>query len=247
MNSRNLKLEITPSQGYVLSRKINEKWEFYYTIGGPLQSRCKICGYPLKDEEICNHHQGLENLNLNYLIHFVGYYQTDFNGNPMNKFTKRIIKMRLAEGEKYYQELLLILNSLFKTIKKKHNIKWGSWVPTSNNLLLKVARNLILSNNLILINPLEIIEIDDQINGIENKEDYVKKKYKLNEKYNPKIYRLINNDTGIIFDDLLHTGYTIGRIFKIFQEFQPKKLIGLVFVRTSRGKHPLYLKYPNFP
>lgn len=247
MTFRNLKIEMTPSQGYVLSRRINEKWEFYYTIGGPIQNCCRICGYPLKNDEICNHHQGLEKLNLDYLIQFVGYYQTDFNGNPLNKFTKRIIKMRIAEGEKYYQELFFILNSLFKTIKKKVNIKWGSWVPTSNNLLLRIAQNLILSNNLIMINPLEIIETDDLLNRIDDKEEYVKKKYKLNDSYNPKIYKVINNDIGVIFDDLLHTGYTIGRIFEIFQEFHPKKLVGLVFVRTSRGKHPLYLKYPNLP
>ncbi len=244
---RNLKIEMTPSQGYVLSKKINEKWEVYYTISGPIQKGCKICGYPLKNDEECAHHQGLERLELNYLIQFVGYYQTDYTGNPLNKFTKRIIKMRIAEGQKYYQELFLILNTLFKNIKKKINIKWGSWVPTSNQLLLRIAQNLILDNNLIMVNPLEIIETDNQINRIEDKENYVKIKYKLKDSYNPKISQVINNDIGIIIDDLIHTGYTIGRIFEIIQEFHPKKLIGLVFVRTSRGKHPLYLKYPNLP
>ncbi len=247
MTIKNLKIEITPSHGYVLSKKIDEKWEIYYTIAGPAQNSCKTCGYPLKKDEECKHHQGLENLKIEYSIQFVGYYQTDFKGYPLNKFTKRILKIRAAEGEKYYQELLFILNSLFRNIKNKIEINWGSWVPTSNTLLMRIAQDFMQYNHIRIINPLEIIEIDNQINRIDDKKEYVLKKYKIKEACNPKTIKIINNNIGVILDDLLHTGYTIGRIFELFQEYHPKKLLGLLFARTSRGKHPIFLKYPNFP
>ncbi|MHA1233344.1 MAG: hypothetical protein ACTSPQ_22195, partial [Candidatus Helarchaeota archaeon] len=90
MKLEDLKIEITPSRGFVLSRKINGEWELYYTISGPTQNCCKKCGYPLDLHEDCKHHEGLKELDIEYSLDFAGYYQTDFNGNPLNKLTERI-------------------------------------------------------------------------------------------------------------------------------------------------------------
>ncbi len=45
-------------------------------------------------------------------------------------------------------------------------------------VLLNFGEFIILDNDLIMVNPLEIIETDNQINRIEDKEEHVKNKYK---------------------------------------------------------------------
>jgi len=247
MKSSKLRIEITPSRGFVLFRKTNGEWQEYYSIGGPIQKRCRICGYPLAENQNCNHHKGLEKLKFDYSVYFVGYYETNFNGNPLNIFTKRIIDMRIAEGKKYYDELFLILDSLFKLISKKQTITWGSWVPSRNKILLKVAYNLLLRNNINIVKPDAIIKTDYHLDRISDKRNYVLDKYQLRKIYNPQTSQIIENKSGIIIDDIMHTSHTLGRIFEIFNNFNPKCLIGLIFSRTGKGKHNLYLKYPNIP
>lgn len=245
MDDKKLKIERTPQKGFVLYKKISNKWELYYSIAGQRQYKCNMCGYPLKIGEECKHHEGLNGLPTNFSIHFIGYYQTDLNANPLNELTKRILEMRT--NNQYYIELIQLLNSLFETLKDKNEIKWGTWIPTSNVLLTRIAREFILQKQLFVFNPLEIIEFNDNVEKTSNLKHYVDEKYKLKSHSNKEIINNIKNNYGIVIDDLIHTGFTIGKIMTLLEHFEPKKISGIVIGRTSRGKHPAIIKYPNFP
>ncbi len=245
--SENLRVKVTPSGGFILDRRVGEEWETYYSISGVKYQACSICGFPLKENQECTHHKGLLDLNLETKILFIGYYQTDFNSQPLNTLSKRLLSIRAPEGLKYINELFLLLNILFLSSAKDESIKWGTWVPTSNYLLGKIATHLMLENNLILINPNELFQYNKNTRKIKSNRDYVKEKYQLRTNIDSKYLKIINNKTGVIIDDIIHTCFTIGRILELIETIKPKKVLCLVLGRTARGKHPSIIKYPNLP
>ncbi|MFX1257266.1 MAG: hypothetical protein ACFFAN_05380 [Promethearchaeota archaeon] len=244
---RDIKIEITPSKGFVLHKLNGQDWKLYYSISGPLQNACNICGYPLKSNEKCTHHKGLELLSTPFCLEFVGYYQTDIQGRPTNHITKRVLEMKSLSSEKYYLELFLLLNTLYETLPNKGNIIWGMWVPSTNQILNRIASDIIINNKLIILNPLDFIDFNERINDDKSRLRYVSNKYKKKQDFPSQIEEIVNGNEGIVIDDLFHTGFTLGKIGKILENFSPKKIIGLVITRTTRGKHPMMLRIPNIP
>lgn len=245
--SENLRVDSTPSGGYILERRIGEDWEPFYSVSGPTYNSCKVCGFPIKENQKCKHHNGLLDLKLDIDIAFIGYYKTDINSQPLNAFSKRLLSMKTPDGLQYISELSLLLNILFRSRIKGESIKWGTWVPSSNPLLENLARQLILENNLSLIEPSEIFHYNENIHKARNHQAYVKEKYSLKEKINKKVLDAINDKAGVIIDDIIHTCFTIGRIFELINSFNPKKIFCFALARTSKGKHPSIIKYPNLP
>lgn len=243
---KNLRVELTPSGGYVLRRKIGGDWNLYYSVTGPRYRSCKVCGFPLKEDQNCNHHKGLVELKPNFQINFLGYYETDIKSHPLNLFSERLLSMKSLKASLYYSEFAFLLNVLFDCYIKGHNLKWGTWVPSSNRMFENIAKELISSKDLSLINPYEIFEWKNDLEKLQNHEEYVISKYKLKDSVNSKIEDKIYNNSGVIFDDIIHTCFTMGRILKLINKFNPKYIFCLALARTSKTKHPSIIKYPNF-
>ncbi len=243
---KNLRVESIPSGGYILRKKSEEDWELYYSISGPKYNSCKICGFPLKEKQRCYHHRGLINLKTEFQINFIGYYKTDINGCPLNLFTERLLSMKSPHASLYRFELSFLLSALYDKYIKPHTVKWGSWVPSSNKLFEDIARELILAKNLSLIEPNEIFEWKNNLQKLHNHKEYVITKYKLKENVNNEIKDKIHNNSGVIIDDIIHTCFTIGRVLSLINIFNPRNVFCLALARTSKGKHPSIIKYPNF-
>lgn len=240
-----IKIEPT-SKGIILKKKtINGKWEFYYSIAGSIQNSCEICGYPLKKHEICSHHEGFNNINISYGYYFSGYYQTDLKGSPINDLSERILKMKSRGALKFFDEIYSIFEYLYNKLPLRERISWGSWVPTTNRLLESISVKLIQDKNISLLNPYDIIDFNDDIDISKNVEKNIKLKYKWKEDSLELKKNIVKGNIGVLIDDLVHTGYTIGRVLVILKRLYPKKIYCITLARTTRGKHPLIIKYPN--
>jgi len=242
----NLRIEKMPSRGFILHKKnSSNEWEYYYSIAGPPQSSCQICGYPLKESEECLHHKGFKGIELDFDLKFAGYYQTDLKQRPTNDITKRILLMRNSKGINYFSELYLLYYSLIKSILEKNELYWGTWIPTRNQILIKIAQKVFTNLSIPIINPFDFIQYDYSAKNHNNRQVYVKEKYKPNKNCPNVVRKTIFYRKGVILDDIVHTCHTMGRILKIISLYSFRKVYCIVLTRTTRGKHPMMVTYPE--
>ena len=168
-----------------------------------------------------------------------GYFQTDANFNPL---TRRFLEMENYSTTLSIREFTEILKIRYKNEKGNEEYFWGSWVPTTNTIMIKIAKLLLQEIELSIINPEIYCNFAPQIK-IHNQD----RKLMVIKKYQPKkinyeLKYLIENKNGIIIDDLYHHGYTIARIMELLSSYKVKKILGIVIVRTT-GRKGIKIKY----
>ncbi len=197
-----------------------------YEFPALLTPRCKICQTPTS-LKYCRYHKSLESKGLPRLIEsieIIGYYSTDFEGNPENSLTQLIQKVKKEYVE---EEINTIFAKVIKFIIREKNLNFDliTYVPSREGhlSLKKISKEISKDNNLKFILSGNLINFK-KIGLTRDISDYNKRKEFVNKKFHKK--DTIQRDTTIsgkllIIDDLINTGWTVSRIATILKNIIP--------------------------
>ncbi|KKN28406.1 hypothetical protein LCGC14_0854610 [marine sediment metagenome] len=191
-----------------------------------LTPRCEICQAPTS-LKYCRYHKSLEMNGFPRLIKSIdilGYYSTDFEGNPKNPLTKLIQKVKKEYIE---EEIINIFTKVIKFRIKERVLDFNliTYVPSREKhlSLKKISLEVSRDYKLKLI-PSEEFIILKNIGLTRDISDYYKRKEFVNEKFKKK--DSIETDLNIsgkllIIDDIINTGWTVSKIASILKEIFP--------------------------
>ena len=237
------KLLKSPSQWEIIIKDIDSNTEF--SLMDRYKEKCPICYYPttLMKEVEC--HEGLLNYNEKFSFIAGHYYETDYKNRPNNWFGELLNKISQQPFKHSHELLHLILKS--KILNSGWNLNYiqvATMVPTNNqqmqHLFAEVSESLRI--NWIAFN--ELFEKKDLTMYYKYRLDYVNKKYSLNDDAINLLLSIKNLQHILIFDDVLHQGWTFGRIIELLN---PLNLSKIYLATVGRTVPKTFKKTFSFP
>ncbi|MFX1384748.1 MAG: hypothetical protein ACFFBP_20165 [Promethearchaeota archaeon] len=160
---------------------------------------------------------------------------------PLNPISQRFIKIEQKPNEILREELIKILKIRYQNENPFKNISWGTWIPSTNKVMVDIAKLFLKSEKIKIINPKMFCKFYANIKNKNKSKSYLYRKYKEIE-FNNILSELLENSNGIILDDLYHHGNTFARIMELLLPYKISKILGITIVRTS-GQKRIELKY----
>ncbi len=209
---------------------------------------CPVCFYPQDPSIKCRHHPGLENITTGLEITIGHFYKLDFNGNPLNWYSK---KLKTISEYPYKFSHNLFKGILTHRIKKSgwdvKKIKFATMVPTNNHQMLELFRELAVRLKIHWIDPDLLFIAEKPIEFQEDRGKYVERKYKIANSATRALSEVNaknKEDAVLLFDDVLSSGFTISRIMELLSDFQITQFKVVVVGRTIKRS---LLKTKLFP
>lgn len=197
------------------------------------KDKCPICHYPLPvKEKKC--HFGFSHLIKDFNFITGHYYETDFKGIPNNWFGE-LLKRISEQPFKHSHELLrlVLLYRINQTDWDLKSIDFATMVPTSNQQMKSLFSNISNFLDIKWINPDDLFIKKELNQHYKERREYVENKYFLKEIQKDIIENGKKPKSIIIFDDVLHQGFTFGRIMDLFKTLSIKKFYLVTIARTT--------------
>lgn len=214
-----------------------------YSLKFPATNSCPICARPVEKKGSCTHHSDLlEQENLKLICG--GYYQVDANGEPYDWWTrelKKVTEFPYRFSSELIEYVMKIKLDFLKNFKENILV---TMVPTSYLQAFDIFHSISKSLNFAFISP-KYFFVKNTPNYISDRCEYIKQKYEL-AKINHEITNLLKKITTIIlFDDVMHTGTTLGYCASLFRKIFSGTIILCPLGRTIGRKRTLEKYFPQ--
>jgi len=197
---------------------------------------CPICFYPIKLNEKCSHHPGLINVVEQFEMTIGHFYKLDYNGKPLNWFTQELKKIS-TYPYRYSHELFrqILTYRITKSGWDLDDILFSTMVPTTNHQMRDLFRELAISLRIQWINPEVLFNSKRPTNFYKNRRDYVRDKYEISKYALDSLNKIEKRGKSVLlFDDVLYTGFTIGRIIELLCKLQSFQFKVVIIGRTIK-------------
>ncbi|MFW9970499.1 MAG: hypothetical protein ACFFDF_09885 [Candidatus Odinarchaeota archaeon] len=203
----------------IILRDLTVEPNLEHSIKIPSKNICSFCYSPLKDNSECVHHSGLIKFQKVTKIIIGGYYTTNFKGDSLSWWTKRIKKIRDFPFKTTSLDVELVIAKRIENFGELLETQVSTAVPTRNLQSLKIFQNLSKKSNIKFIDPNKMIDILPTYKNGKTRNEYVSQKYKLSQNCDYYIEKVSKKSKGIvIFDDILNEGYTLGWIVNLLKD-----------------------------
>jgi len=215
------------------------------SLSSEYRSFCPICFYPLGKESIKKCHIGIES-QISKISFLTGhFYETDYKGSPINWYSKLL--MDISNFPFKYSHELLYLVLVDKILNSNWNIDnniYSTMVPTTNQQMEKLFSEISEKLDLTWIPSNHLFIRKELTKHYEDRRDYVRNKYIINEDKAINLSNFEKNNSILIFDDVFHQGFTFARIIELLQglSFNEFKLVTI-----ARTVPKSFLKTFYFP
>jgi len=142
----------------IIIRDLTVEPNLEHSIKIPSKNICSFCYSPLNDNSECFHHPGLIKFQKFSEIIIGGYYITNFKGDSLNWWTKRIKEIRDFPFKSTDLDIELVTTKRIEIFGKLLETQVSTAVPTRNLQSLKIFQNLSKKLNIDFVEPSKIIE-----------------------------------------------------------------------------------------
>jgi hypothetical protein len=181
-------------------------------------NKCEYCFYPFSNKAKKDCHVGLKSWENHSSYLFGSYYETDYQGHP-NDWFGELYKQISEEPFRHSHELikLVLICRIINAAWDLSNISFATMVPTSNLQMKDIFSEISKELEIKWIDDKEIFVTNPLNQAFKKRDDYVRKKYDLVNDLPSLIINEEDRKTVLIFDDVLHEGYTFARILELLK------------------------------
>jgi len=216
-----------------------------FALKNKYKSICPVCFYPNVSDKPKECHSGIESLESKISFITGHFYETDYEGNPLNWFGDILRKISLQPFKHSHEILKLILEEKISNSDWQiEDIIYATMVPTTNlqmiNLFSEISQNI----NLTWIPYNKLFEKKTSTTFYKDRKEYVNNKYFLLEESVDLLEQIEKDSSLLIFDDVFHQGYTLGRIIELLSK---SNFIKFKLVTIARTVPKSFLNIFQFP
>ncbi len=209
-----------------------------FSLVFPHSHSCSICFSPLNKSEKCNRHPGLTYLK-NFILISGGYFHVNHDNQPLSWWTRKIIEVSEYPFQYSAPELsFIMIQRMIPFQINNHKNFLATMIPTSSNQMVEIYQEICKSLNIPFVESNYFFRTKSD-HYTKSRKDYVSEKYTLN----PELRG--NYKNILLFDDVLHTGHTLGHCAQLLQNKFDSYIYLCPLSRTYGIKRKKFLKYPK--